>query len=355
MGFINNNIVPCSPEDALKEGHWFKLICGASYQDLPTIRSLVLAYSLAGADCIDLAADEAVINAAWEGIEVAQAWEQMAIAKGLKTRPGNPWLMVSLNDAEDPHFRKATFDPNHCPADCPRPCESICPAQAIQKEVIPPRCYGCGRCLPVCPSQIIETRSHRVSPDYVMALGKVKTIDAIEIHTQVGHEEDFKKLWQVLAPNAPNLKLLAISCQDHPDLLDYLHSLYETLQPIQCPLVWQTDGRPMSGDIGKGTTHSSIRMAQKICQSPIPGYIQLAGGTNAHTVNKLKSLGLRSSISGIAYGSYARSLLQPILESLEIRNQPLENCPDLFWSAVEEAYKLVAPLKTEKIFGQISY
>ncbi|MGF1674168.1 MAG: 4Fe-4S ferredoxin, partial [Rivularia sp. (in: cyanobacteria)] len=34
---------------SLKEGHWFKLICGASFQHLPAVRSLTLAYTLAGA------------------------------------------------------------------------------------------------------------------------------------------------------------------------------------------------------------------------------------------------------------------------------------------------------------------
>ncbi|MFM8307321.1 MAG: 4Fe-4S ferredoxin, partial [Microcystis aeruginosa] len=43
-----------SPFWSLVAGHWFKLICGASYQDLPTIRNLALTYTIAGADCIDV-------------------------------------------------------------------------------------------------------------------------------------------------------------------------------------------------------------------------------------------------------------------------------------------------------------
>lgn len=69
------------------------------------------------------------------------------------------------------------FDPDDCPKDCTRPCEKICPANAIFKVfflfllriyifhfffngeflfdmkagVINERCYGCGRCFPVCP------------------------------------------------------------------------------------------------------------------------------------------------------------------------------------------------------------
>ena len=59
------------PRDSLKQGNWFKLICGASYQYLPAIRNLALAYTLAGADCIDIAADKAVISAARAGMKVA--------------------------------------------------------------------------------------------------------------------------------------------------------------------------------------------------------------------------------------------------------------------------------------------
>ena len=59
------------PLRSLNEGHWFKLICGASFQHLPAVRNLTLAYTLAGADCIDVAADPAVIAAAQEGIQVA--------------------------------------------------------------------------------------------------------------------------------------------------------------------------------------------------------------------------------------------------------------------------------------------
>ncbi|MEY3853760.1 MAG: hypothetical protein RI910_2740, partial [Verrucomicrobiota bacterium] len=30
-----------------------------------------------------------------------------------------------------PDFRKAQFDPQRCPVDCPRPCHRVCPALAI--------------------------------------------------------------------------------------------------------------------------------------------------------------------------------------------------------------------------------
>ena len=147
-------MIQSNPLHSLKEGSWFKLICGASYQHLPAIRSLALAYSLAGADCIDVAADLAVITAAQEGINAARKQLQCeSVSDSL------PWLMVSINDGSDPHFRKAKFDVTQCPTDCPQPCANVCPADAINlnlEGVIDSLCYGCGRCEPICQRLFLE-------------------------------------------------------------------------------------------------------------------------------------------------------------------------------------------------------
>lgn len=345
------------PLQALREGHWFKLICGASFQHLPAIRSLTLAYALAGADCVDVAADPAVIAAAREALQIATLLAEESRSRGFAAP--SPWLMVSLNDGEDPHFRKAEFDPVRCPADCPRPCEAICPAQAIAftpdfAGVISDRCYGCGRCLPICPIQQIATRSHRLSAaEIALAL---TGIDAVEIHTQVGRLTEFAQLWQTIAPHVAQLKLVAISCPDGEGLIDYLRSLHALISPptspLPCALIWQTDGRPMSGDIGDGATRAAVLLGQKVLAAELPGFVQLAGGTNRHTVEKLQALGLlndlersKRRISGIAYGSYARSLLSPLVEQLE-GSTLLEDVPDLLWRSVALAHDLVTPLKS---------
>lgn len=48
-------------------------------------------------DCIDCAAEASVVTAVNEGIEAARAIVPIR----------RPWVMVSVNDDEDPHFRKA--------------------------------------------------------------------------------------------------------------------------------------------------------------------------------------------------------------------------------------------------------
>ncbi len=338
-----------SPRQALDAGRWFKLICGASLQHLPAIRNLAFAYSLAGADCIDVAADPAAIAAARDGLAAA-------------SRPVRPWLMASLNDGEDPHFRKATFDPAVCPPDCPRPCARACPAAAIPHEppggVIAERCYGCGRCLPVCPPQVIASYAYVAAPTAIATWLRDAGLEALEIHTQVGNLTGFQRLWAAIAPWCDRLKLLSISCPAAPGLPAYLTALAELVADFPGILVWQTDGRPMSGDLGRGATRAAVRLAQQVLALPLPGYVQLAGGTNDHTAAKLAAVGLLTpppagGVAGIAYGSAARSRLASTLAELEQRwtaapdapEPQLEQHPDLLKAAVAAASELVASLK----------
>lgn len=159
----------------------------------------------------------------------------------------------------------------------------------------------------------------------------------------------------------------------------------------------------MSGDIGDGTTLAAVKLGQKVLAARLPGYVQLAGGTNSYTVAKLQAAGLlndfrlpildfglksasekskvvdyqersnnpkskslvgeykrstqnpKSYIAGVAYGSYARVLLSPILNQLEqmeintVNPMPtahLEDEPELLWQAVALAHSLVSQLKS---------
>lgn len=387
--------------ESLQQGHWVKLIGGASFQHLPSLRELALVYSLAGVDCIDVAADPAVIAAVREGMVAAQrlqgegVWAGDAAGNWPGDRPlavaSSPLLMVSLNDGEDPHFRKAQFDPALCPLDCPRPCERVCPAQAIPalgaaagrgelmtaQGVIESRCYGCGRCLPVCPIGNIVAQGYVSAPTVAMDMAISAGVQALEIHTQVGRGAEFERLWGAILPWLDQLQLVAVSCPGQPGprgeiLEDYLPQLYRTMAPqLEClalPLIWQTDGRPMSGDIGPGTTHAAIALAQRVLALGLPGFVQLAGGTNGYTVPKLDALGLLGAavdlrtkggdhlaarpgtiqpyIAGVAYGSDGRSRLVPILEQLEARSGHLEDFPDLLEPALALARELVTPLKS---------
>jgi Fe-S-cluster-containing hydrogenase component 2 len=335
-----NNIV--SAVESLRSHQWFKLICGASFQHLPSIRNLALVYTLAGADCLDLAPDPAVINAAKAGIEVA-----LKLSQSDSLKPNHllisPLIMVSFNAGEDPHFRKAKFEANLCPSTCDRPCISICPTSAINShEIIQNLCYGCGRCIPICPPQIIYTQQQI----YTVADIKSHPIQAIEIHTHIGCSSEFEQLWQQLGDFTSQLQVISVSFPDDENLKSYLLELLEIMQPLPSNLIWQTDGRPMSGDIGDGTTRAALLLAQKVRDFNLPsGYIQLAGGTNGSTISKIDHLNLvnpETSISGVAYGSYARKL---IADLLEMGGDYLEAYPDLLDAAVARAKSLVLPHK----------
>jgi hypothetical protein len=240
---------------------------------------------------------------------------------------------------------------------------------------------------------LIYTRSYVSAPDAVAKLVLPSGVDALEIHTQVGHYEDFLRLWRAIAPWIDKLKLLAISCPDGEGSIDYLRSLYAAIAPLPCPLVWQTDGRPMSGDIGTGTTRAAVKLSEKVLAAGLPGYVQLAGGTNDRTVAKLKAAGLLNPrhwdgqdtqrqrrspatkslystpmppaayVAGVAYGSYARALLSPVLDQLDAIEEQnhgklaplsglsqghLEAFPPLLWQAVTRAHGLVSQLKSSQ-------
>ncbi|MGB3615091.1 MAG: LdpA C-terminal domain-containing domain [Elainellaceae cyanobacterium] len=342
------------PLRSLQRRCWFKLICGASFQHRPAVRSLALAYGLAGADCVDIAADAAVVSAVRSAQGAIAHLASEAHHRGF--RPQMPWLMVSLNDGDDPHFRKAAFDPDQCPSDCPRPCEAVCPAEAITFEgnspgVLSERCYGCGRCLTLCPWGYITAQSHRIAPAAIAPLLAAE-VDAVEIHTQVGHYDHFHSLWhQAIASSANRLKLIAISCPDGEGVVEYLRALYRLMLPLSCLVIWQVDGRPMSGDLGIGTTHATLKLAQKVAEAGLPGHIQLAGGTNHHTIPALQRLQTEQRaagqpplpIAGVAYGSYARAQVLPLLEQLGPAR--LEDHSDLLWQAVAIAHNLVSQVK----------
>ncbi len=340
------------PDLALCSGRWVKWIGGASNQDLAAIEDLAGIYSLAGVHCLDLACDSAVVAAARRG----RAWAATQAPPGW--RP--PWLMVSLNDGADPHFRKAWFDPQRCPESCRRPCAAVCPALAIPalpdgtSGVLPERCYGCGRCLSACPFGLIEERQTLLEPAAVAArLAQIRP-DAIELHTRPGRQKDFEaRLAQVQAAAIP-LRRLAVSCGlevcgEAPEraLSSLSRELWQRFHAVRRagfrPL-WQLDGRPMSGDIGASTAAAAVRLLRRLAAQAPPGPLTLAGGTNARTLELLATeVATGRHAAGVAFGGAARSPLQPLLLQAQARQRRLLDCPDLLPQALGLARALVSP------------
>ena len=323
--------------EALSKGNWVKLICGASNQDLPAISDLCAVYAAAGVHCIDVAPDAAVVCAAREALD----WVQAVI--GIR-----PWLMISLSDGADKHFRKAWFDSKLCPLDCPRPCQKICPAAAITSHggINSKRCYGCGRCLPRCPLGLIEEQDQHLGLNDIAPLIAELRPDAIEIHTAPGRNKEFQAtLAEIMAANVP-LKRVAVSCglQDYGISSEELaHELWERhsclRQHGQKP-IWQLDGRRMSGDLGISTAKVAISLWETIYPFAPPGPLQLAGGTNAQTI---KYLPKQNGPAGIAFGGMARKVIQPWLSKADTNQISLRDWPEGWQAALKEAKKLISP------------
>ncbi|KAK7412880.1 hypothetical protein VNO78_04595 [Psophocarpus tetragonolobus] len=384
---VNTVVLPSissTPLASLHRGNWVKLICGASFEDVVDIRNLSLVYTLAGVDCIDCAADASVVSAVNEGIEAAR--DIVCLRR--------PWVMISVNDDKDLHFRKAEFDPEDCPADCSRPCENVCPANAISFQgkstlgisynteaprvlkdgVITERCYGCGRCLPVCPYDKIREVTYVRDAITTSDLIKRNDVDAIEIHTSGRQSTQFEELWSALGDSVGYSRLIAVSLPNGGDsTISSMNKMFSIMEPnLQSFNLWQLDGRPMSGDIGRGATKESIAFAVQLAKAKErpPGFLQLAGGTNVHTIDGLKKEGLfqttvteylhddtstiSSSVSshaligGIAYGGYARKIVGRVLRSMQSQYgvaASINDHPEHLLMALKEALSLVGPIK----------
>lgn len=316
--------------ERLDEGTWVKVIAGASCEDAAAVRNLAAVYTLAGVDCVDVAADEAVCRAANDGIDAA-----VEIANDQIDRP---WLMVSVNDDDDPHFRKASVDARQCPSDCPQPCVRVCPADAVVTtsqsggvHILDAKCYGCGRCLPACPHGLIDAVQYRRSAAETARLIRSGAADALEIHTS-GAEGGaaMQRLWDDLSradgETTPlPLRLLAVSLPG--SALPLLAQLDASLTgDASIPVadathrLWQLDGRPMTGDVGHGVAHDAVSLARRatLGQDVIPRghHVQLAGGTNDATRRLVDSHpGLLARLGGVAFGGYARKAVRDALSS----------------------------------------
>ena len=336
-----NSEVEFLEKNESESNKWVKLICGASNEDIFFIEDLCAIYSAAGVDYIDVAAEESIVQAARSGIK----WSKEFFGN-------SPGVMISISDGQDVHFRKAKFDPSKCPPHCPRPCEKICPTFAINNSGIQEsKCYGCGRCLKSCPLNLISDYEYNLSKDDLpLTLEKIKP-DAVEIHTEIERIDSFSGVINVLKNSETKLEKISISCglSQSPKakiepmvLLKALWERYEILNDLNIPIIWQLDGRPMSGDLSASTGKDAVKLFESIGSLLPPGLIQIAGGTNGSTHEFLNK---NNFPDGIAFGSSARKIMQPFIEFANKNNKRLIEYPEKMNLAIKEAKKLLKPWK----------
>jgi hypothetical protein len=197
---------------------------------------------------------------------------------------------------------------------------------------------------------LIEAQPYTSKAQDVSLLLSTGLIDGLEIHTGAGHISALAALWQDIAHAAcQNLKVLSVSFPKVGDSTNAFlnevngvltrHPSWQAFRGVQ---VWQADGRPMSGDIGKGTAHAAASLAAGILQHQNPSatgldesenstaapidfssgqhFVQLAGGTNDYSVTCATQQGLvgRTGFGGYAFGGYARKFMAGHLNQLEL-------------------------------------
>ncbi len=178
--------------------------------------------------------------------------------------------------------------------------------------------------------------------DLASTLQKINP-NAVEINTGINLLDSFIKVISILKSSGMKLDKISISCglnqsfkkaQEPEDLLKALWERYEILNELDIPLIWQLDGRPMSGDHAPTSSRDAVKLFEKIGSDLPSGLIQLAGGTNEKTHELLNSNNLPD---GIAFGSAARKIKQPLTKFAHTNNKKLYDYPEIMGLAIKIA------------------
>lgn len=306
-------------KDLLETGHCFKLVCGAGNEDVEDIKRLVYVYAIAGCRFFDLSANEEVINAALEALELAKAEDA--------------YLCVSVGIKNDPHVNKAVIDYDKC-VNCGA-CEAACPQGAIHyAKVKKVKCIGCGRCWRVCSRAAISYVSEEKDLKEVLPLIISKNIDCIEFHAMGLDENEIYTKWKYITDNFDGMLSICTSRGKLSDeeLVNRVKSMIKDREPYS--VIIQADGFPMSGgDDDYKSTLQAVATAEIVQNEKLPVYLMLSGGTNGKTTELAKMCGI--SYNGVAVGSYARKIVKRYVERSD------------FWSnprVVEDALEIAKPL-----------
>lgn len=306
-------------KELLETKHCFKLVCGAGNEDSEEIKRLVYLYASAGCRFFDLSANEDVIAAAREALDIA--------------RVDDAFLCVSVGIKNDPHVNKAVIDYERC-VNCGS-CEAVCPQGAIHyAKVKKEKCIGCGRCWRICSRAAISYVSEEKNLDEVLPAIVDKGIDCIEFHAMGLNEEEIFSKWKYINDNYEGLLSICTSRGKLSDeaLVDRIKKMTESRKPYTT--IIQADGFPMSGgDDNYKSTLQAVATAEIVQNAKLPVYMILSGGTNAKTTELAKMCEI--SYHGVAVGSYARKIVRRYIQRPDFWKNPL---------VLQDALSLAKPL-----------
>lgn len=286
-------------KELLDTNHCFKLVCGAGNEDIEEIKRLVYVYAIAGCRFFDLSANEEVIQAARDALELAKVYDA--------------YLCVSVGIKNDPHVKKAVIDYDRC-VNCGA-CEEVCPQGAIHyAKVKKYKCIGCGKCWKVCSRAAISYISEEKNLSEVLPPIVDKGIDCIEFHAMGNNTDEISKKWKYINDNFEGILSICTSRGKLSDegLVNRIKEMIKDRKPYTT--IIQADGFPMSGgDDNYKSTLQAVATAEIVHNEKLPVYLMLSGGTNAKTTELAKMCEI--SYCGVAVGSYARKIVKRFIEA----------------------------------------
>lgn len=285
---------------ALQTGCFFKLIGGGSFTETAKIAALTRAYAIAGADCIDIAPEPAVVET------VAATLRALSLP--------HPVVMVSLPLDPDPHFRKIELDEPDC-IRCGL-CLPVCPTEALTLpdalSISQALCYGCGRCVPVCPTDALSLLPFQVEEQLESVL-RHPLVQAVEIHSRYVDPYMLEAFWARWGDDLRD-KLLSLCFRPGefpPEQIVAFIDTAERLSPL--PILLQVDGSPMSGNDAPEASLPALEAACVVrsmleaagrSEASMPP-ITISGGINEHTARLLRE-SRYAFIAGVGMGTVAR-------------------------------------------------
>jgi Fe-S-cluster-containing dehydrogenase component len=302
---------------ALKSNRFHKMIIGAALKDYQLIENYSYLFTHAQVEVLDISAFPHSVISAKKGIKQA-IQEDPSLTE--------PLIMISVNIAEDPHFRRIKLDNSNC-TDC-LACLPTCPSKAFWLDpenkfrYNPDLCFGCSNCLPACDFSALSFDNW--SPFDLKSIKELVSLGASALEIHLNKElEAFEVFYQNLEKNLFELESFCIGSTTHTQeelkqSADIVIKNFVTKYPSNKTFIIQVDGEPLSGarfskDIAKDQI--SIEKAkiiinhieQKHSEYSERIFVQVAGGITEKTFSKLRSQNL--NVNGVAIGSYARKYL----------------------------------------------
>lgn len=318
-------------KNILRDGKYFKVVCGAGNENLEEVRKLTLVYTLAGAVGIDVSANVEVVEAAMKGIDKAYELSDL-LNKEIKTRP---FINVSVGLKGDPHVRKAKIDTEKC-SRCGL-CLNVCEQDAIDEDfnVVDLRCIGCGKCAEACKFDSVIFYTRLMDFNEILPRCLEAGAENIELHAIIDDDDSVMPDWRVIDGLVQN-NFISM-CLDRSQLSDsHLISRINAVYEVSGErTIIQADGAPMSGGSDDfNTTLQAVAIADIIRKSKIPVMILASGGTNSKTGELARMCNV--SLNGVSIGTFARKIVRDL-----ITDKDFETNLNLIKKAVNIAEKLV--------------